>query len=326
MTSLGKTLVLALGFSLAGAAGAQQGAANYPSKPITMVVPFSPGGVSDNVARPFAKLMGEKIGQPVVVENRPGAGGGVGMAHVSRAAPDGYTIMVTLPSVSAIPVAEKLDGRKPSYETSAFKALARISADPTVLAVHSDSPWKTFDEFVAAAKAKPGEISFSTSGIYGTTHVAMERLAHAVGVKLLHVPYSGGGEQVTALLGKHVQATTQSYGNISGHIASGRLRPLVVQSATRLPSLPNVPTMKELGYDAEYYLWAGVFVPAGVPQPIFDKLRAVAREVVENEDFKRVMERMDSPIQYLDAAEFEAFWREDERHQTAVINSLGKIQ
>jgi len=299
---------------------------DFPSRPITLVVPFSPGGVSDTTARPLAPLMAKRLGQSVIIENRPGAGGGVGMAHVAKAAPDGYTLMMALPSISAIPAADRLTGKTPSYATSQFMAIARMSADPTVLVVRNDAPWKSVQELVQAAKARPGTVSYSSSGIYGTTHVAMERFAHAAGIKLLHVPYGGGGEQVTALLGGHVQASTQTYGNISGHIKSGKFRPLAVQGAERLASLPDVPTMKELGYDAEYYLWAGLFAPAGVPEPVMMRLRAAVRDAVADPAFSKAMAGMGTPVQYQDAADFEAFWRTDERHQTQVINSIGKLE
>ena len=303
----------------------QSVADTYPSRPITMVVPFSPGGVSDTTARPLAVLMSKVLGQPIVVENRAGAGGAIGMAHAAKAAPDGYTLMMALPSISAIPVADKLQGKKPSYSTSQFEAIARVSADPTVVLVRSDSKWKTLKDLIDDAKQRPGEISFSSSGIYGTTHVAMERFAHAADIKLLHVPYGGGGEQVSALLGNHVQATSQTYGNTSQHIKSGAFRPLAVQSAERLTTLPDVPTLKELGYDAEYYLWAGLFAPAGLPDDVKNTLRDAARKAIADPAFEKTMAGMGTPIQYLDAPEFETFWRTDEQHQTKVINTIGKV-
>lgn len=300
-------------------------AADYPSRPITMVVPFSPGGVSDTTGRPLAMLMSKILGQPIVVENKAGAGGGIGMAHAAKAAPDGYTIMMGLPSISAIPVADELQGKKPSYSTSQFEGIARVSADPTVISVRSDSKWQTLQQFIDDAKKDPGSISFSSSGMYGTTHVAMERFAQAAGIKLLHVPYGGGGEQVSALLGGHVQATSQTYGNTSQHIKNGTFRPLAVQSAERLAALPDVPTLKELGMDAEYYLWAGLFAPAGLPNDVKTVLREAAKKAIATPEFEKVMEGMGTPIQYLDAPEFDAFWHTDEKQQAQVIKAIGKV-
>lgn len=297
----------------------------YPSRPITMVIPFSPGGVSDTTGRPLAVLMSKILGQPIVVENRAGAGGAIGMAYASKAEPNGYTIMMALPSISAIPVADELQGKQPSYSTSKFDGIARVSADPTVISVRGDGKWKTLQELIDDAKQNPESISFSSSGIYGTTHVAMERFAHAAGIKLLHVPYGGGGEQVSALLGGHVQATSQTYGNTSQHIKSGAFRPLAVQSAERLPALPDVPTLKELGMDAEYYLWAGLFAPAGMPEDVKGKLRDAARQAIADPSFEKTMSGMGTPIQYQDAADFDKFWRTDELQQAQVIKTIGKV-
>ena len=318
-----KTLNIAAAALLSLAAFQTALAADYPSRPITMVVPFSPGGVSDTTGRPLATLMSKILGQPIVVENRPGAGGGIGMAYTAKTAPDGYTIMMGLPSISAIPVAEEMQGRTPSYSTSQFEGIARVSADPTVISVRGDSKWQSLQELIDDAKQDPGSISFSSSGMYGTTHVAMERFAQAADIQLLHVPYGGGGEQVSALLGGHVQATSQTYGNTSQHIKSGAFRPLAVQSAERLEALPDVPTLKELGLDAEYYLWAGVFVPTGMPADIKARLREATKEAIASPDFEKVMNGMGTPIQYLDAPEFDDFWRTDEKQQVQVIKAIG---
>jgi tripartite-type tricarboxylate transporter receptor subunit TctC len=186
----------------AAAASAQP----YPSKPITMIVPFPPGGVADIVGRPLAAQMEKSLKQPVVVTNRTGAGGAVGMAAVAKSAPDGYTILMGLSSISIFPVSDRIMGRTPAYEMKDFAPIALITADPTVLVVSADSPWNTLQEFVASAKAYPGKINYSSSGVYGTLHVAMEIFAHAAGIQLFHVPYQGGGPAVTALLGGQVHA------------------------------------------------------------------------------------------------------------------------
>jgi tripartite-type tricarboxylate transporter receptor subunit TctC len=199
---MSRVVLLLLAF-VAPAAFAQE---PYPSKPITMIVPFPPGGVADIVGRPLAAQMEKTLKQPVVVVNRTGAGGAVGMAAVAKAAPDGYTILMGLSSISIFPVSDRINGKTPSYEMKDFAPIALITADPTVLVVSADSPWKTLKEFVASAKAYPGKINYSSSGVYGTLHVSMEIFANAAGIKLFHVPYGGGGPALTALLGGQVHA------------------------------------------------------------------------------------------------------------------------
>src|SRR6185436_11321755 len=230
----------------------------YPSKPITMVVPFPPGGVADIVGRPLAAQMEKTLKQPVVVVNRTGAGGAVGMASVAKAAPDGYTILMGLSSISIFPVSDRINGRQPAYEMKDFAPIALISSDPTVLLVRAEGPYQTLKGFVDAAKANPGKINYSSSGVYGTLHVAMEIFANAAGIQLFHVPYQGGGPAVTALLGKQVEASAQGPAAAIGQIRGGTMRALASWGTERLKLLPDIPTFKELGYDAEFYIWTGV--------------------------------------------------------------------
>ena len=172
----------------AGAASAQDA---FPAKPIALVVPFPPGGVADIVARPVADAMSRVLNAPVVIENKAGAGGGIGMGYVAKAKPDGYTLLLALSSISILPEADKVTGRAPMYQFNQFVPIARFTADPTVLAVRADSPWKTLQEFVADARKRPGAISYGSSGNYGTMHMPMEMFAASADVKLLHVPYTG---------------------------------------------------------------------------------------------------------------------------------------
>ena len=198
----------------------------FPSKPITMIVPFPPGGVADIVGRPLASVMQKSLKHPVVVVNRTGAGGAVGMAAVAKSAPDGYTILMGLSSISIFPVSDRINGKEPAYEMSDFAPIALVTADPTVLVVRADGPYKTLKDFVAAAKARPGKINYSSSGVYGTLHVAMEIFANAAGVQLFHVPYQGGGPAVTALLAGQVEASAQGPAAVIGQIKGGKMRAL----------------------------------------------------------------------------------------------------
>ena len=282
--SAGVALLLTLGTAMAQD--------SYPSKPVTMVVPFPPGGVADIVGRPLASQMEKTLKQPVVVVNRTGAGGAVGMASVAKAAPDGYTILMGLSSISIFPVSDRINGKTPSYEMKDFAPIALITADPTVLVVSADSPWKNLKEFVESAKAYPGKINYSSSGVYGTLHVAMEIFANAAGIKLFHVPYQGGGPAVTALLGGQVHALASGPAAAIGQIKGGKMRALASWSSERLPLMPEVPTFKELGYDAEFYIWSGVFAPAAIPTPVLDRLRAAVREAANSPEFKGAMEKV----------------------------------
>ena len=300
--------------------------APYPSKPVTMIVPFPPGGVADIVGRPLAAQMEKALKQPVVVSNRTGAGGAVGMAAAAKSAPDGYTILMALSSISIFPVSDRIQGRTPAYEMKDFAPVALITADPTVLVVGADSPWHSLKEFVASAKAYPGQINYSSSGVYGTLHVAMEIFANAAGIKLFHVPYQGGGPAVTALLGGQVHALASGPAAAIGQIKAGKMRALASWSAERLPLLPEIPTFKELGYDAEFYIWSGVFAPAAVPSPVLDQLRAAVREAATSAEFRAAMEKVSTPVSYLDAPAFRTYWERDAARLKIALEKIGRVE
>jgi tripartite-type tricarboxylate transporter receptor subunit TctC len=316
-----RTVALAL-LLLACAAHAQP----YPNRPITMIVPFPPGGIADITGRPLAAAMSKTLGQPVVVENKAGAGGAVGHAHAARQPADGYSIMTALSSITVIPVAEEVNGRQPTYRMSDFTPIALVSADPTLLLVRSDSPWKTIEDLVADAKKRPGKISYSTSGIYGTTHTCLAMFTQAANVNMLHVPYKGGAPSMLALLQGEVDVTAQSPGVSDPHIKSGKVRALVSWGAKRLPQLADIPTLKERGFDAEFYIWAGVFAPAGIPAEVAAALRNAVRSAVKDPDFQRAMAGVNTPIQHLEGKPFEAFLASDGGRLANVVRRMGKTQ
>jgi tripartite-type tricarboxylate transporter receptor subunit TctC len=310
--------------SLLSLSGAAQDA--YPTKPITMIVPFPPGGVADIVGRPLAVSMEKTLRQPVVVTNRTGAGGAVGMAAAAKSAPDGYTILMGLSSISIFPVSDRINGKQPAYELKDFAPIALVTADPTVLVVRADSPYKTLKDFVDAAKANPGKINYSSSGVYGTLHVAMEIFANAAGIKLFHVPYQGGGPAVTALLGGQVEALASGPAAAIGQIRGGKMRALASWSTERLKLLPEIPTFKELGYDAEFYIWSGVFAPAGTPAPVLGRLREAVRAAANSADFRGAMDKVSTPVSYLDAPEFQKYWERDAKRLEAALQKIGKVE
>src|SRR5438046_79581 len=298
----------------------------YPAKPIALVVPFSPGGVADIVARPVADAMSRLLSTPVVIENKAGAGGGIGMGYVAKAKPDGYTLLLALSSISIIPEADKVTGRAPMYQLNQFVPVARFTADPTVLAVRADSPWTTLQEFVADAKKRPGAITYGSSGNYGTMHMPMEMFAGNAGIRLLHVPYTGAGPAVVGLLGGNIDAIASGPSTVIQHVKAGKLRVLASWGDKRLASLPDIPTLSESGYDAVFFQWSGLFAPAGTPEPVVVKLREAARAAAADPRFIAAMATVETPIQYLDAPELQSFWDADAKKLADVVRRVGKLE
>ena len=298
----------------------------FPTRAITMIVPFPPGGVADVTGRPTAAALEKILKQPVVVSNRPGAGGAIGNATAANAKPDGYTILMALSSISVIPAADLLFDRKPAYSLDQFAPIALITADPTILTVHPSLPAKTLKELVALARSKPGQLSYSTSGVYGALHMPMEMFLHAAKLKMRHVPTTGGGPAITALLGGHVDLTAGGPAAITPHVKAGKLRPLASWGPKRHEGFPDVPTFKELGYDIEYLIWAGMFAPKGTPEPVMKVLRDAARRAVEDGEFKTMMAKVNSPIHYLDAPDFQKFWMSDAKRLAEVVKVVGKVE
>ena len=298
----------------------------YPDRPITIVAPFPPGGVADLTARPVAAALEKVLKNPVVVVNKTGAAGAVGMSFVANSKPDGYNLLMALSSISIIPEADKLFDRKPAYTMDQLIPIALISADPTIFVVNASRPWKSVKEFVDDAKKRPGEISYSSSGVYGTLHMAMEMLTHDAGIQLKHVPYSGAGPALTALLGGHVDTLASGPAVVIPHIKAGKLRPLAGWGAKRVASLPDVATFKELGYDIEFYIWAGLFAPRGTPAAVMKTIRESVKQAVNSTEFKTAMEKLETPIAYLDAPEFQKFWDKDAKMLADAIKRIGKIE
>jgi tripartite-type tricarboxylate transporter receptor subunit TctC len=314
----------ALALALPLVAGAQE---PYPSRPITLVAPFPPGGVADLTARPVAAAMEKVLKNPVAVVNKTGAAGAVGMQFVATSKPDGYTLLLALSSISIIPEADKIFGRPPAYTVDQLVPIALISADPTVLVVRAESPWKTAREFLDDARKRSGQISYSSSGIYGTLHMAMELLSHAAGVKLRHIPTAGAGPALTALLGGHVDALASGPAVILPHIKAGKLRALAGWGDTRVAALPEIPTFKELGYpEAEFYIWAGLFAPKGTPEPVLAKLREATRAAVAEPEFKSAMDKMETPIAFKQGDDFQRFFDADARRLAEGVRKVGRVE
>ena len=311
--------------SLVSSAGAQD---IWPSRNITLVVPFPPGGQADLAARSISFGLEKILGRAVIVDNRAGGGGGsVGNAAVARAAPDGYTLLVTLSSLAVLPEADRLYGRPPAYEVSQFVPVARILADPTLLAVPASAPWKTLADLIADAKKRPGEIPYGSSGPYGTLHIAMEMFAASAGIKLMHVPFRGAGPATTALLGNTIHALASAPGVLKPLVDDGKLRVLANWGAERVASFPDLPTFRELGFaDVEFYIWAGVFTPLNLPAAITTRLREAMRQTMASPDIIRIFETAGSPPAYQDAPEFTRFVAADSARLITAVKKIGKVE
>ncbi|MBI4206431.1 MAG: tripartite tricarboxylate transporter substrate binding protein [Betaproteobacteria bacterium] len=304
---------------------AAQAQDKYPSRTISIVSPFPPGGTSDLTARQLAPVLERIFKQPVTVQNRPGAAGATGAQVVANATPDGYTLILHLVSISALPERDKLFGTKPAYTRDQFVGIARLTADPPMLVVHPSLPVKNLKEFVSLAKKKPGEMIFSSSGLYGASHVPYEMFLQAAGLKMRHLPTTGGAPAMTAVLGGHAISWACPPNIAAPHLQSGKVRAYAQWGAKRLEAFPDVRTFKEQGYDIEYYLWGGLFAPKDIPPQVFNTLRETVRKAVADPDFIKGMEKIRTPIAYQDADEFKAFWDKDAAKLARVIQKIGKV-
>lgn len=311
-------------FALAPAAQAQS--AVYPTRSVTMIVPFPPGGVADTVARPVAEALSRELGQTVVVENRAGAGGALGIGQAARATPDGYTVLMSLSSISILPEADAILQRRPAYKLADFKPIARFTADPTVLVVRADAPWKTLADFITDLRAHPGKYNYGSSGNYGTMHVPMEMLKARAGFRMTHIPYTGAGPAIVALLSGQVDALATGPSTVVQQVQSGRLRALAHWGDRPLEALPGVPSLASAGYPVKFAQWSGLFVPARTPDEVVQRLRRASARVAADPQVRDVVNKAGSPIEYLDAPEFQAYWDADAAALVQAVRRIGKLE
>jgi tripartite-type tricarboxylate transporter receptor subunit TctC len=308
---------------LGGSAVAQTA---WPERPITMIVPFPPGGVADTVARPIAEALARELKQPVVVENKAGAGGALGIGLAARAPADGYTVLLSLSSISILPEADAVLNRKPAYTLDQFKPIARFTADPTVLVVRADAPWHTLQEFVADMKKQPGRFNYGSSGNYGTMHVPMEMLKSSAGFRMTHIPYTGAGPAIIALLAGQIDAIASGPSTVVQQIQAGKLRPLAHWGEQPLAALPGVPSLAQSGYPVRFAQWSALFVPSKTPDDVVQKLRAAAARAAADPTVRQVVGKAGSPIEYLDAPEFQTYWDADAAVMTQAVRKIGKLE
>jgi tripartite-type tricarboxylate transporter receptor subunit TctC len=298
----------------------------YPARPVTFINPVPPGGAVDVVARPLAAVIEPILKQPVVIETKAGAAGQVGAQFAANAKPDGYILLMHIVSISGFAEVDKLFGRPVKFTRDDFIPIARFIADPMVLVVNDKQPYKTLKEFVDDAKKRPNELIFSSSGLYGALHLPTALFMRAAGIQMRHLPTAGGGPALTAILGNNSQVLVSSIAASNAQMKAGKLRPLACFGAQRAPVLPDVPTMKELGYDVEFYLWVGMFAPKGTPAPVITTLREASRKAAADDKFKQAMTNLGQDVAYLDQAEFKAFWDADAKRVEDAVRSIGKVE
>ncbi len=266
---------VALALSI-GAAQAQ----DYPNRPITLVVPFPPGAVTDASARLLQPLLSERLGQQVIVENRPGAGGVVGMGQLARTEPDGYTIALTVNA--PLVMAPHLQASLPYDPATDFRTVGLFAETYLMLSVRADSPWQTLDDIIAAARERPGELTFGSAGIGSAHQIAGLVLNELADIDIEHIPFQGGGPAIQDLLGGHI---SMSYGTISAvlpHVQSGALRMIGAVEAGRVPGYPEVPALNETVPGLETSTWVGIFAPAGTPDDVMERLNAALMATVQD--------------------------------------------
>jgi len=298
----------------------------YPNHAVTIINPYPPGGANELVTRPLAAAMEPILKQPVVMETKAGASGQVGAQYVASAKPDGYTLLTHNTSISGAAEVDKLFGRKPKYTNDDFIPLARIVADPCALVVNDQQPYKSLKELVDDAKKRPNQIIFSSAGLYSAIHIPMALFAKAAGgLQLRHLPTNGGGPALTALLGNNAQIGVISVSGSLAQVRAGKLRPLALFGGKRSKALPDVATMKELGYDLEYYLWVGIFAPKNTPNNAVMTVRSAMDKAVHTKQFEATLNNIGLQLGYLDGPDFANFWAADAKRVIEAVDIIGRV-
>ena len=312
-----KILLAALAALLSLAAAAQP----FPSKPVRFVVPFAPGGGTDLVARIVSPKLGEGIGQPVVVENRGGAGGQIGTAHAAKSAGDGYTIVI---GSTPLAIGHSLYRNLPYDVLADFAPVSLLVMQPLLLVVNASLPAQNLGELIAMAKAQPGRLNYSSGGNGTGTHLSAELLKSMAGIDVVHVPYTGQAAALGGVLGGQITMVFDQPGTALGHIKGGKLRPLAVTSKARSPQMPETPTMEEAGLPG-YVVdsWFGVFAPSATPRPVVERLSAEFARAVRAPEVRDKLTSAGFAVSGSSAAEFDAFLRTEVAKWKRVIDVSG---
>ena len=317
-----KRMLLAVACAFAASSALAQ---SFPSKAMTVVVPNPPGGMNQIHAQPLSAIIERLTKQPAPVVNRSGGTAAVGTAFVANQPADGHTLLVTTPNIYLVIEKDKLYGIKSPYSLAQIQPVALMSADPLIMVTHPSVPVKTAKEFAALLKKKTGVYTFSSSGPYGITHVPFEMFIDSVGIKMRHVPTTGGGPAITQALGGHVDATASGAAAIHPHVVSGKLKTIGNTGAKRHPSFPDTPTFQEQGIDVEAYLWVGLFTTAGLPEATLNQLRDLIRKAAQDPTFVEALKNVQVIPDYRDVNEFKTFFDADYKRMAKAVQKIGKI-
>ena len=317
-----RTLLASLAVAAAGALPLGALAQNFPTKPITIIVPFSAGGTTDILARIVGQGLTTELGQSVVVDNKPGAGGNIGGSLAAKAAADGYTLFMGTVGTHAIN--QSLYKKMPFDPVKDFAPLSRVATVPNLLVAHPSQPFKTVKEMIAYAKANPGKITFGSPGSGASPHVSGELFKSMTGTDLLHIPYKGSAPAMTDLLGGQTSVMFDNMPSAIQHVRSGKLRPIAVTTAKRSPELPDVPTIAEAGVPGyEATSWFGMFAPAGTPKPVLDKLHAALIKVLNQADVKKKIAEQGGDVVAETPEQFAAFIQAESVKWGKVVKESG---
>jgi tripartite-type tricarboxylate transporter receptor subunit TctC len=304
--------------------GTSSAAMDYPTKPITVINPMAPGGANDMLVRPFAALAEKELGQPVVVVNKAGASGLIGLMASAQAAPDGYTLGMGTTAMTCVVEWEIANGRKPQITRQDFITIGALTQSPTLVIVPFNSPWKTLSDLINDCKSKPNHYAFGSAGLYGESHMGCVVLMKASGIKCRHVPFTGGGPTVTAVVGGHVDFATQFPPTSIPLARANKLRILAVQGDKRLKSIPEIPTIKELGIDAEWLTWRGLMVPEKTPTPIVQKLREDMMKVVNTKPFIDTIEGVGEEVRPMNGVALASYWETESKRVAELMRDLAR--
>ncbi len=294
----------------------------WPSKPIKLVVPYAPGGTTDVIARMVAEYLGQRLGQNIIVDNKPGKGAMVGTALVAKAPPDGYTLLMSV--ISGLSISPTLYGGADFDPMGDFVHISIASRNPSVLVVNPSFKAKTFKEYIEIAKAEPGKLAYATSGAGSSNHLLGARLEQVIGAAMVHIPYRGAGPAMVDTINGNVPSMFDSLPSAAPHIKAGKVRALAVSSEERSPTFPDVPTMKELGYpDLISYSWFGISVPAKTPQPIVDRLATEMQAVLKEPAVVKRWEEIGAEASTATPAEVTRFIQSEIDKWTPVVKSTG---